>query len=78
MPTDAPAIIPELLTLGQAAAMCSMGNRTLWRHSHNGLAPRPVKIGGLMRYRRMDLLAWIESCCKPCDTQDGGAGEARP
>ena len=78
MSSKATAIVPELLTLGQAAAMCSMGERTFWRHSHSGLAPRPVKISGSSRYRRADLLAWIQSGCKPCDTQDGNDGEARP
>lgn len=78
MPNSTPVIVPELLTTAQAAAMCSMGERTFWRHSHSGLAPASVRIGGSARYRRADLLAWIASGCRPCDTQDGGAGEARP
>jgi predicted DNA-binding transcriptional regulator AlpA len=66
-------ILPELLTAKQAAALCSMGERTFWRHAHSGLAPAPVKIGGSARYRRADLLAWIAAGCPRCD---GGQGDA--
>ncbi|HEY4759561.1 MAG TPA: helix-turn-helix domain-containing protein [Thermoguttaceae bacterium] len=59
-------IVPELLTTAEAARLLSMGERTLWRHSRSGAAPAPVKIGGtLVRYRRSELLDWIEAGCPP-------------
>jgi predicted DNA-binding transcriptional regulator AlpA len=67
-------IVPELLTAAQAARLCGIGQRTLWRWSRSGLAPRPVKIGcGLraaVRYRRTELLAW---CAAGCPTAERGA-----
>ncbi|MCE5303089.1 MAG: helix-turn-helix domain-containing protein [Planctomycetaceae bacterium] len=60
-------ILPELLTAKQASQLCSMGERTFWRHAHSGLAPAPVRIGGSTRYRRADLLRWIAAGCPRTD-----------
>jgi predicted DNA-binding transcriptional regulator AlpA len=67
------AVIQELLTTAQAAKLCGLGERTFWRHAHNGTAPAPVKIAGSARYRRSDLLAWIAAGCPRCD---GGPSDA--
>lgn len=73
MAIDLPRVVerqtiePELLTTKQAAALAGMGERTFWRHSHAGLAPAPVRIGGLCRYRRAEILVWIEAGCPHCD-----------
>lgn len=71
MPSNAPAILPELLTGKQAAALANVGERTLWRWSRSGVAPAPIKIGhgkqGAVRYSRRALLAWIESGCPRID-----------
>jgi len=74
MPTDTSqpvSIVPELLTLPQAAALCGLGQRTLWRYAHSGIAPRPLKLGqgrqGASRFRRSDILAWIEAGCPRVD-----------
>jgi len=65
------AIVPELLTTKQAAALCGLGERTLWRFSRSGVSPRPLKIGhgrnGAVRYRRSEILAWIAGDCKRVD-----------
>ena len=63
--------VAELLTTREAAALCGLGERTFWRHSHSGAAPAPVRIGGSARYRRSDLLGWIRAGCPRCD---GGHG----
>lgn len=69
--SNAGSIVPELLTTRQAAELISVGERTWWRWSRSGLAPRPVKIGigkkAAVRYRRSELLAWISGGCKPVD-----------
>jgi len=75
MSVTAENVAPELLKTKQAAALCGCGERTLWRWSRCGIAPRPIKIGdgrqGAVRYRRSELVAWIESGCPRCD----GRGE---
>lgn len=61
---DDSVIVPSLLTTKQTAAMCSIGERTLWRWSRSGKAPAPVKIGAsAVRYRRDEYLAWIDEGC---------------
>jgi predicted DNA-binding transcriptional regulator AlpA len=60
-------IVPELLTTPEAARMCNVGERTLWRWSRCGIAPEPIKIGmgktGAVRYRRDLYLNWIRAGC---------------
>ena len=72
---EAPAIVPELLSTRQAAEVCGCGERTFWRWSRCGIAPSPIKIGngkqGASRFRRAEILAWIEAGCPRCD---GGPG----
>lgn len=66
-------IAPELLTTAEAARLCSVGERTLWRWSRNGLAPAPLKIGGsAVRYRRSEYLAWIEGGCPRIEKPEEG------
>ena len=69
-------ITPELLTTREAARLAGIGERTLWRWSRSGIAPAPIAIGcGLrpaVRYRRSDLLAWINAGCPRLDGKGGG------
>jgi excisionase family DNA binding protein len=76
MPNDTKTldtIIPELLTTAEAAQLLNIGERTLWRHSHSGVAPAPVAIGGTCRYRRAEIMAWIAAGCTRIDRIDGRA-----
>lgn len=69
-PPEPLGIVRELLTTSEAAMLCNMGERTFWRHSHSGVAPAPVKIGDrLVRFRRSELLEWIDGGCKPVDAR---------
>ena len=67
MPTNTPAILPELLTTKEAASLLNMGERTLWRHSRSGAAPKPMVIGGMVRYSRHAILDWIADGCPRVD-----------
>ena len=71
-------IVPELLSTKQAAELCGIGERTLWRWSHCGLAPKPISIGiGLRparKYRRSELTDWIDSGCPRVDGAEEGGG----
>jgi excisionase family DNA binding protein len=65
-------IDPELLTTTEAAKLCGIGSRTLWRWSHSGRAPRPVKLSGrCVRYKRADVLKWIADGCPRIDERAG-------
>lgn len=52
----------DLLTPDQVASALGLSLRTLaaWRSSRRGGLPW-VKVGRLVRYRRQDLTAWLES-----------------
>jgi len=57
-------IVPELLTSRQAAELCGIGERTLWRWSRSGIAPAPVRLAGrTIRFRRDELRAWTKAGC---------------
>jgi predicted DNA-binding transcriptional regulator AlpA len=60
---------PELLPVSDAATLCGIAPRTLARWSKEGAAPKPIRLGfgtrASVRYRRSDLLNWIEAGC-PC------------
>jgi predicted DNA-binding transcriptional regulator AlpA len=68
-------IAPELLTTAEAARLCGIGERTLWRWSRCGIAPGPLKIGsgknGAVRFRRDDYLEWIRAGCPRVDRRAG-------
>ena len=59
----AAGVTAELITTAEAAALCGVGERSFWRWAHSGRAPRPIKIGRTARFRRSELLAWIEAGC---------------
>jgi predicted DNA-binding transcriptional regulator AlpA len=65
-------VLAELLTTAQAAKMCNIGERTLWRWSRSGIAPPPVKINGsAVRYRRDQYLEWIQNGCPRMERRAG-------
>ncbi|MHC4406130.1 MAG: helix-turn-helix transcriptional regulator [Planctomycetota bacterium] len=51
---------PELLTTRQVAEMLSVGERSVWRWSHSGRMPAPVRVGNnAVRFRRREIENWI-------------------
>lgn len=63
----ATSVTAELVTTAEGAAFCGVGERTFWRWAHSGRAPRPIKIGRIARFRRSEILAWIEAGCPRVD-----------
>ncbi|MBE7202345.1 MAG: helix-turn-helix domain-containing protein [Parafilimonas terrae] len=59
--TTSPPDTEPLLTEAEAAELLSLSVRTLqaWRYDNSG--PRYCRLGRQIRYRRADLLAWIEA-----------------
>lgn len=50
----------ELLTSAELCELLKVDTRTLRRWTHAGELPRPVKIGGSLRWRRADLSEWLD------------------
>lgn len=54
----------RLLDTTQAARHCGMGRSTFLRNRALGLiGPEPVKIGGVIRFDRVQLDEWIDAGC---------------
>ena len=51
----------EVLNTREAAAFLRLGKPTLERFRLTGAGPRYCKLGGAVRYRLVDLEAWLES-----------------
>lgn len=74
-PANTSGIIPELIDTHDAALLCGIAERTIWRWSNSGLMPAPIKIGrGLraaVRFRRSELLEWIADGCPRVNGKGG-------
>lgn len=55
-------ITPELLDVRATAALLNCSPRQVWRLSDRGSMPAPINPGGARskRWRRAELLAWLE------------------
>ena len=57
------AMTSELLTTRQVSEMLNVGQRSVWRWSHSGRMPAPVRIGNAVRFRRAEIVDWLEAGC---------------
>ncbi len=57
---DAVSISDPLLTAREGAAILQISVPTFWRWVANGTLPKAVKLGGMSRWPRSELLAVIE------------------
>ena len=64
---DSPATLDSpapLIDVGQVAYLMRCSPRTVYRLSDAGRMPAPVRLGSLVRWRRVDVEAWIAGGCK--------------
>ena len=54
------SVEPRLINASDVARMLSISKTTLWRLPASGRLPRPLRIGGSVRWRITDIRAWIE------------------
>lgn len=65
-PNSDSTVPPELLDVQAVAALlggCS--TRHVYRLADSGHMPRPIKLGALVRWRRAELMSWLEGGCQP-------------
>lgn len=53
------------------AALLDTSRTTIWRYVRNGLLPLPVKIGGLTRFDRLDVLSFVKTQHANADVSGG-------
>ncbi len=66
-PEPRPGVTAELLDADQLGAMLQVSRRTLYRLADAGRLPFGIKLGGVRRWRRSEILAWIERGCPRVD-----------
>ena len=52
-----------LLTVGQVADFLGVSVRQVWNLRSQGLLPEPVRLGRSSRWRRVELMAWVDAGC---------------
>lgn len=52
-----------LFGVQEVAAMLTCSARHVRRLADAGLMPRPIKLGNLVRWRRQEMLDWIDAGC---------------
>lgn len=53
----------QFLTAKHLAQMLSLSPRSIWRLKAMGKIPRPVKIGGAIRWSSQSITSWQEKGC---------------
>ena len=52
--------IEQLWNIKQVKMVTGLSERTLWRLNDSGKLPAPLRIGHSVRWRKSDILQWIE------------------
>jgi excisionase family DNA binding protein len=60
----------SMLTAEEIARLVNCSPRTVHRLADEGVIPRPVRIGGMLRWRRPDIEGWIERGCPKVATEE--------
>jgi excisionase family DNA binding protein len=54
---------PLMMTVDEVAEALGISTRQVWRLRSKGDIPEPLNIGRSVRWRRSDVLRWIEAGC---------------
>ena len=60
---EATSTTPVLIAATELAELLGISVRTVWRNESNGNLPAPVRLGGLVRWRRSEIMHWIDEGC---------------
>lgn len=66
--TDEPTLLPSDHA---GAALLRLSRSTFWRRVADGTLPQPVRLGGVTRWRRPDLLAAVDRAATRCSGLGG-------
>ncbi len=64
----------ELLNTEECATLHGVSRSTWLRLADSGKAPWGVKLGRCRRWRRTELIAWLDAGCPLCDPRRTRAG----
>ncbi len=66
LPDNLP-LLPLMMTAGEIADTLQISVRTVWRLKSTGSLPESVNIGRAVRWKRTDILEWIQRGCQARD-----------
>lgn len=61
---------PLLITAAEVAHLLNVSTRTLWRLLSAGRVPRPVRLGGTVRWRLDEVRNWIAEGCPDAQARE--------
>jgi predicted DNA-binding transcriptional regulator AlpA len=62
--------LPALIDVDEVGAITSFCPKTIRRMADSGRLPRPIRLGRAIRWRRDEILRWIEAGCPSRDRWD--------
>ncbi len=65
-----PVSEPLLITVDEFADLMQLSVRTIWRLCSSGQVPKPVRIGGTVRWRHEEVRKWIADGCPKTSTSE--------
>ena len=65
-PVDAPQAEALLLTADDVSRLLAVSRLTIFRWRAAGRLPAPVRVGRVVRWRRSEIIAWIDAGCPSC------------
>lgn len=66
---------PLLITAEQVAALLQVSARTVWRLRSAGKLPKPVEVGGSVRWNSEQMRKWIAEGCSVEQLRNNGKGK---
>ncbi len=66
-----------LIDARAAWTLCGLSKSSWYKNLSCGRIPRPVKIGGALRWRRLELEEWIAAGCPARSAWEGMKGKSR-
>lgn len=66
---------PLLVNDKKAAELLSIGRSTLWRGVEQGIFPKPVKFGGITRWRVADLQQFVQNAGTDTEGDESGRNQ---
>lgn len=74
-PEQATQVHPPLaISAGELAEMLGVSLRQVWRLNAAGKLPKPIRLGGSVRWNRDEILKWFEAGCADRRTWDARRG----
>lgn len=55
--------VSVLVGVDELAELLSVSERSVWRMRSRGQLPASIRLGGSIRWRRAEILAWIGAGC---------------